>query len=374
MRNTKQNTITETNSSLRQKFYYTNVVLNGFIFAFIGVFSYIYLTFVETHYETSLLFEYFSPWIFVSAVLFFVFIGYLLLRLNNILSPHYPYSYSGLGMFVLFAIVVFIVIFVYNYILQTLIKWGISEGAFDISMFYFVESRWSTLLVTTLIEITIVMLMMMNVSARFIVRLYREAEELRHFQQQAELKFLQNQLNPHFLFNSLNTLLSEIDEDPNRAKLFTSRLADVYRYNLHVQEKKTVPLADELQFLKSYVYVHQVRLGTGFTFITIIPKTMSLSQVQERRLPPLALQLLVENALKHNAVSERHPLTLKLEITDDAKYIVLSNNIIPRRSLRKSLIGGLRNLSKRYLLLSGQDIIISKKDGIFYAKIPLLDE
>jgi LytS/YehU family sensor histidine kinase len=220
----------------------------------------------------------------------------------------------------------------------------------------------------------VISLMAMNVSAGFTIRLYREAEELRKFQQNAELEFLQKQLNPHFLFNSLNVLLSEIEDDQDKAKIFVSRLADVYRYTLHVQEKKTILLTDELQFLNAYMYVHKVRAGKGVSFKISIPKNINLSALRERYLPPLALQLLVENALKHNIVSERHPLEVKLEVTEDMNYIIVSNNIIPKRVYKRSLIGGLKNLSKRYILLSEQDIIVQKKDGIFSVTIPLLEK
>jgi sensor histidine kinase YesM len=350
------------------------VVLSGFVFSFIGVFSYLYLTIAIVRYETEPLITYFSTWIFIFSVISFIILGYLFLRLNNFFSPHYPYAYNGIGWLIIFFIIVLIIVFFYNYLLQIVIEVYVCNKELSPQFFYLSESRISTLTILTLIEMVTISLMTVNASARNTIRLYRETEKLREFQQNAELKFLQKQLNPHFLFNSLNTLLSEIDDDPDKAKFFTSRLADVYRYTLHVQERKMVLLTDELQFLSAYVYVHKVRVGKGFIFKISIPENINLSLLQERYVPPLALQLLVENALKHNVVSERRPLEIKLEVTEDMNYIVVSNNIIPKKAFKKSLIGGLKNLSDRYKLLSGQDITVQKKDGMFYVTIPLLKE
>jgi sensor histidine kinase YesM len=350
------------------------LVLSGLVFSFIGVFSYLYLTITITHYETKPFIEYFSVWIFILSAVSFLILGYLLLRLNNVFSPHYPYAYDGSGWLVLCFCITLLIVFCYNYLLQIAIELYVSKTTFSAEIFRLSDSRVTTLTTLTLIEMVIISLMAINDSARSTINLYRKTEELREFQQNAELIFLQKQLNPHFLFNSLNALLSEIDEDPDKAKIFVSRLADVYRYTLHVQKRRTVPLTDELRFLNAYVYVHKVRAGKGLVFKMSIPKNINLSLLQERYVPPLALQLLVENALKHNVMSERRPLEIKLEVTKDIDHIVVSNNIIPKRVYRNSLIGGLKNLSKRYMLLSEQDIMVQKKDGIFYVTIPLLKE
>lgn len=350
------------------------IVLSGLIFSFIGVLSYIYLTISITRYNTEPFTEYFSTPVLIYSIVSFIILGYLFLRLNNIFSPYYPYAYDGIGWLILLFCIIALIVFCYNYLLQIIIEFFVIDEVFSARLFYLTENRGSALTILTLIEMVIISLMATNVSAKSTIRLYREAEELREFQQNAELKFLQNQLNPHFLFNSLNALISEIDENPNKAKIFISRLAEVYRYNLHVQERKTVLLTDELQFLKAYMYVHKVRAGKGFVFKMSIPENVNLSVLQERYVPPLALQLLVENALKHNAVSERNPLEIKLEVTEDMNYITVSNNIIPKRMYRKSLMGGLKNLSERYNLLSGQEIMVRKEDEMFYVTIPLLEK
>ncbi|MEG2666190.1 MAG: histidine kinase, partial [Bacteroidales bacterium] len=147
----------------------------------------------------------------------------------------------------------------YNFLL-----YGITAYVAEVNNpFHLERFTWTKLSVICLVELVIMCLMMLNHSARFTIKLYRETEELKQYQSIAEFKALQYQLNPHFLFNSLNTLLSEIEYDPANAKLFTTRLAEVYRYILQTQEKRTVPVSEELEFLKAYIYLHQVRLGAG---------------------------------------------------------------------------------------------------------------
>ncbi len=355
----------------RSKFFAGGILTNGLVLAIVSTISYIQLTLTVTSaYDISSLIANFSLLIFILSITIFLALCYGFSVLSGYLLPAYPYVYDGFKKILLVFGVMIILVFFYNYTLQMLLEIQINKKSFGLSAFSLSLNRATTLFLLTLVEVVVLGLMLINMSARYTIRLYWEAEELREFQQNAKIRFLQEQLNPHFLFNGLNTLLSEIDEEPERAKSFTVRLADVYRYNLHVQEKKTISLLEELRFLDSYIYVHKARLENGLVVNKVYPKNIDLNRL---RVPPLALQILVENALKHNAASEKCPLELKVEISEDVKYIVVSNNIIPKKNLKKSLVGGLRNLSERYRLISGDDIFVVRSKEFFSVRIPLLD-
>ena len=143
-----------------------------------------------------------------------------------------------------------------------------------------------------------------------VVRLYKRAEELEESTAEARYRTLQNQLNPHFLFNSLNTLVSEIEYNPVNAIEFTRNLADTYRYILYCQDKHTVELNEELQFLDTYVLLQKVRLGDCLQVDNRIADKFG-----ETPVPPLSLQLLVENVIKHNVISMKKPMTVNVDGT-----------------------------------------------------------
>lgn len=285
------------------------------------------------------------------------------------MNAHYPFAYHGVGRLFMFFVFVAALLFAYNYLLYIFLKIILGHTV----VFGLSGDMVMMLSVVCLIELVIICLVLLNHSARFTIQLYREKENLKQAQALAEFKALQYQLNPHFLFNSLNTLLSEIEYNPNNAKIFTTRLADVYRYILQTQEKKTVPILEELDFLKAYIYLHQVRIGKGLCFSYKMPEGNLKEVLSSKRIPPLALQLLVENALKHNTTSLKKPLTIELIISSDLHFVVIENNLRPKKNV-KSLGGGLNNLAERYRLLSGKQVYIEKDEKTFKVQIPILDE
>jgi len=175
---------------------------------------------------------------------------------------------------------------------------------------------------------------------------------------------LQDQLNPHFLFNNLSVLKSLIIYDQETAVSFTQNFTDVYRYVLKSKDKVLVELKDELQFIDSYIALHKERLGNGIDVQLMIDK-----EGVEKNIAPLTLQLLVENAIKHNVVSKENPLLI--EISSDDKYVIAKNNLQIKES-SYSTKTGLSNLVKRYELLEGDDIIVEQGDNYFMVKVPLL--
>ncbi|WP_346855429.1 histidine kinase [uncultured Draconibacterium sp.] len=175
---------------------------------------------------------------------------------------------------------------------------------------------------------------------------------------------LQDQLNPHFLFNNLSVLKSLIIYDQNTALEFTENFTDVYRYVLQSKDKRLVKLSEEFEFIESYIGLHKERLGAG-----IEVKSAILEQDLEKEIAPLTLQLLVENAIKHNVTSKESPL--KIEIISDTKFLTVSNSLNLRAS-SYSTKTGLRNLVKRYEMLTSEEIVVQYDEERFEVKIPML--
>ncbi len=190
-----------------------------------------------------------------------------------------------------------------------------------------------------------------------------ENEKLKQQNLQKELTALKNQINPHFLFNSLNSLNS-IVRDNKDATTFIKKLSFMYRYILQSGERDLVSLQEELKFLDSYLHMQKTRYRDRFVVdIKIEEKYL------QYELPPLALQLLVENAVKHNEISEKNPLQVNIYSKNETIYV--ENEIRLRTSFVDSTGNGLMNLDKRYFLLKKQHISISNKENIFRVKLPI---
>ncbi|WP_133272128.1 sensor histidine kinase [Hymenobacter radiodurans] len=197
----------------------------------------------------------------------------------------------------------------------------------------------------------------------------RRAEQLTQAGVQSQLEALQNQLDPHFLFNSLNTLSALIEPGNAAAQEFVEQLADVYRYVLLSREKVTVPLAEELAFVDTYVALQKVRFRDNLRVEQHIP-----AEALEQHVAPLSVQLLVENALKHNVVSRENPLELRLTADPATGYLTVENALRPRLAgLAPGTGTGLRNVQHRYELLHApQPVEISTANRWFRVRLPLL--
>jgi PAS domain S-box-containing protein len=183
---------------------------------------------------------------------------------------------------------------------------------------------------------------------------------------QSQFEVLKQQVNPHFLFNSLNVLTSLIKVDPDLAETFTERLSKVYRYVLENKDKDLVSLATEMEFLRAYVFLIDIRF-TGKVFVTI-----SFDEHQtDAFVVPLALQLLIENAIKHNTFSKKSPLKVELFI-DEEQTLNVVNNLQNRETHMKSTGIGLVNITKRYALLSDRQPSFEMTNDRFIARIPLI--
>ena len=182
---------------------------------------------------------------------------------------------------------------------------------------------------------------------------------------QAQLQNLKNQINPHFLFNNMSVLSSLVYKDQDKAVDFIKQLSKVYRYLLDNKERELVTLEDELTFIRSYTYLLQIRFDTNIKF-TIEVENSALQKL----VPPMAIQILVENAIKHNAISEELPLSVS--ITNYENELVVTNNLQLRTNTEPSSKTGLKNIKDRYHYFTDKPVEIIENNNSFVVKIPLL--
>jgi hypothetical protein len=193
-----------------------------------------------------------------------------------------------------------------------------------------------------------------------------EAEALKTQQLRSQLNVLKNQISPHFLFNSLNTLITLINEDSQLATRFTEKLSEVYRYILQNKEKELVDLRTELDFAHSFIFLLKMRFGENLHVVNDVPRLY-----HHYRVAPLTIQMLIENAVKHNVVSAAHPLTIRIFIEDDDKLVV-SNNLQLKNMVKGSTKTGLDNIRRRYLLLGNRHIGVGTYENAFRVALPLI--
>ena len=202
----------------------------------------------------------------------------------------------------------------------------------------------------------------------FIVLLWqsslRREQKLREEKLIFQNETLKNQVNPHFLFNSLNTLSSLIITHPDVAERFIIRLSSIYRYILENSQKDRVSLKDELEFISKYHDLHKVRDEDKILLIINTPNA------ERYNILPVSLQILIENAIKHNMATRESPLTISIYLEDE--YVVVKNNLQKMSVQLKSTMIGLKNLAERVRLITGRDLIIDEKNNFFTVKIPLL--
>lgn len=194
-----------------------------------------------------------------------------------------------------------------------------------------------------------------------------EKEKLEKQKLKAELQQLKGIVNPHFLFNNLNSLSSLIMENPVHAQDFLDELTKVFRYLLKNNETELVPLSQELSFIRSYYHLLQTRYGTGIQMDAEME-----SRYNTLRIPPLTLQLLVENAVKHNRIQKDQPLLIEMFAAPGNKLVV-RNNIIRKESSVESTGIGLQQINARYRMLKHDAPVIEKDDQHFSVIIPLVE-
>jgi sensor histidine kinase YesM len=192
-----------------------------------------------------------------------------------------------------------------------------------------------------------------------------EKEQAKRETLSLQYKVLQEQINPHFLFNSLNVLDSLMDVDIEKAKQFTHELSTFYRDVLSFKDQDVISLKEEVDFVKKYIYLQQIRFGEA------LQVEIAVNEQFEARVIPLSLQTLVENAIKHNEISKANPLKIIMAVSDDSELIV-ENNFQPKKVIKESSKTGLKNLAGRYEYLTGKKMSIISNDRFFRVVLPLI--
>ncbi len=193
-----------------------------------------------------------------------------------------------------------------------------------------------------------------------------EKEMLKRESLQAQLNALRTQVNPHFLFNNLNTLSSLIPEEPKHAVDFVQQLSKVYRHILDVKEDKSILLKDELDVLNAYTFLLKTRFGNNLNVHINIPEDKL-----QKKIVPLSLQILMENAIKHNIVSSDKPL--QINVFTENGSLVLSNNLQVKNQVNESTGIGLENIRNRYKLLGDKEVKVTDNENSFTVSIPLIE-
>ncbi len=196
----------------------------------------------------------------------------------------------------------------------------------------------------------------------------RKTESLMREGVQSQLEVLKNQLDPHFLFNSMNTLAALIDDTNTDAQQYLEHLSDVYRYVLVSRNKNTVLVEEEIAFVDAYVYLNKIRFRDNL----LVEKNIS-TETYRQHVTPLSLQMLIENAIKHNVVSKEKPLKILIQQEGD-QYLVVENNIQEKAIMERSTRVGLQNIINRYSLLTERRVQVIQDGAIFTVKIPLINQ
>ena len=193
-----------------------------------------------------------------------------------------------------------------------------------------------------------------------------EAEKLKRENLISQFETLKNQVNPHFLFNSFNTLMTIIPENTDVAVEFVQKLSNVYRYVLNNKDKELIELHTEIDFLKDYVFLHKIRFGENLKVNFNIPENILKTQI-----PPLTLQMLMENAVKHNIISSEKPLMVDI-YSEMNNSIVVENNLQKRSTPVESTQVGLQNIINRYKYLSQKVVEVAPSSAIFKVSLPII--
>jgi ligand-binding sensor domain-containing protein len=220
--------------------------------------------------------------------------------------------------------------------------------------------RWWFILLSTLLGLAAIFLLIRGRDRR----LQRE-NMLRKQQIESQYEALRSQINPHFLFNRFNTLIAMIEENPKDAVIYTEKLSDLFRNVLQYRDREAIPLDEELVLLANYSFLLEQRFGNKIRLSIGTPP----DNVQ---IVPLSLQLLVENAIKHNVVSRNKPLWIKLTFDRENERVCVENNFQPKLRKEQSTGFGLRSLADRYAMLTSHKIVIEQQANLFRVYLPFL--
>jgi len=194
-----------------------------------------------------------------------------------------------------------------------------------------------------------------------------EAEKFQKESIKSQLEALKNHLDPHFLFNNLNILSSLIDKDKDLSQAYLEKFAEIYRVILQSNVTEVIPLSKEMDFINAYIYLIKIRFEEN------IEISMQLdSESTSKMLPPLTLQMLVENAIKHNIITESKPL--KIEISSNgSQWLIVKNNLNPKPTAKNDSGSGLENIENRYAYFTNEKIKLKNDGDYFTVEVPLIE-
>lgn len=331
------------------------------LFTALGIFSAIVLrNHTDLQFSSYLVYVY----VIIGSVFTLNIFGFSVLISSDWLASHYPIYYLEQNRLWWHYGVVASLLLLINYatiVAMRYISHAVHPFAISVDTLILIVYIW-------FVEMVIMSLLLFIRSVQYTVSLLKEKQRLEAETVEAKYNALQQQLNPHFLFNSLNTLIAEIEYDPAVAVTFTQHLSDIYRYVLKCQGLKLVTIREELDFVKSFVFLHQVRLGKCLNFIVDVKK-----EEMDCKIPPLTLQLFVENVIKHNYISEKQPMDMYLLSDIDKGVLIFKNKLHPKKLVAESG-HGLKNLNERYKLLNNKSIEVTKTSEEFIVSVPMLNE
>jgi sensor histidine kinase YesM len=230
--------------------------------------------------------------------------------------------------------------------------------------------HWEVIQLVVLINVTCVLFITHVYETVFMVKEQQSEQlknaELSRAKAEAELAALKNQIDPHFMFNSLNSLSYLITTDQQKASQFTENLAEVYRYILSQKDQTLVLLEDELDFTHKYTELLHLRFGKAIAF----KKQFNGALDKQFLIPPTSVFVALENAVKHNEISEQFPLEVNIDLQNG--YLVVHNKMRPKRNLQHSSGIGLKNLNERFRITIGKGIDSGKKENEFIVQLPLV--
>jgi sensor histidine kinase YesM len=234
----------------------------------------------------------------------------------------------------------------------------------------FSHIHWDTIQLVVLINVICVLFVTHVYETVFMVKEQQTEQlknaELSRAKAEAELAALKNQIDPHFMFNSLNSLLYLISADTQKAAMFTENLADVYRYILSQKDQTLVLLEDELDFTHKYTQLLHLRFGDAIVFKKHFNGTLD----KQFLIPPTSVFVALENAVKHNELSEQFPLQVNIDLQEG--NLIINNKMRPKRNVQHASGIGLKNLDERFRVTIGKGIDSGKKENEFFVQLPLI--
>lgn len=304
--------------------------------------------------------------VFLKSTLIFLAVGFVMYKLISLFAiairGRLPHRRDALKRGFYLVVTAFVV----TASVITILFWGYDYIHFMDYELNTANYRWALLISLILNIIGTVM----NEGASTIVQwqdTLSESEQLKKVTLQSRLDGLKDQVNPHFLFNSLNSLSSLISEDPKMASKFLDEMSKVYRYLLRNNEEGLTTLTAELQFVRSYFHLLKTRYGDGIDIRINVDAACMNAQI-----PPLTLQLLIENAVKHNVILKEQPLQIDIIAHNDGKLLV-KNCLQPKVVKLPSTKIGLNNIKSKYKLLNQPDIEVRETGKEFIVSVPLIN-